>query len=112
MSEDSLEQLKRLPHWITGEGPEPYRPYVALWVARRADKVHLGQPCRPEQRSLAMAATSLAAGRSTPAPPAGPSRSGEIASQERARKTPQEASMRRQAGDVHFGGAALGPLPT
>ena len=51
--------LIRMPHWITGEGREPYRPYLPLWVAVGDDKVHAGTVTRPEERNLDLAMGAL-----------------------------------------------------
>ena len=45
--------------WITQEGPEPYQPYLAIWVAVRAEKVHAGHLLRPDQRDPAAAVAAL-----------------------------------------------------
>jgi len=51
--------LLRMPTWITEEGPKPYRPYIPLWVAVRADKVHGGDLLHPEERDPAAAVAAL-----------------------------------------------------
>ena len=48
-----------MPAWITKEGPEPYQPYLPIWVALRADKVHAGTLLHPDQRDPAAAAAAL-----------------------------------------------------
>ena len=49
----------RLPGWITGEGPPPYRPVVALWTSKRTGMVHTGEPCRPEEADFSMVLKAL-----------------------------------------------------
>jgi hypothetical protein len=40
-----------MPGWVTGDGPEPYRPLLAIWIARRSHRLHLGELLRPEDAS-------------------------------------------------------------
>lgn len=51
--------LVRLPAWITQEGPEPFRPYMPIWVAVNSDKVHPGELLHPSQRGPAEAVAAL-----------------------------------------------------
>jgi len=51
--------LIRVPVWITGEGPEPYRPVLPIWVASRTDKVHAGEMLRPDEADPAAAVAAL-----------------------------------------------------
>lgn len=51
--------LVRMPVWVTGEGPEPYRPVIAIWVAVRADLVHAGEALRPDEVDPAAAVEAL-----------------------------------------------------
>jgi len=53
--------LIRLPARVREEGRQPYRPYLALWVAVRADLVHGGALLKPEERNLAAAVEALLA---------------------------------------------------
>ena len=53
--------LVRMPTWITGEGPVPYRPYLPLWVAVRDEKLHAGEPLRPEGANLDVVVETLLA---------------------------------------------------
>jgi len=74
MIEQQIEQLKslpkrpketwqgglaRMPGWITGEGPKPYRPFLPIWIAVRDDKVHSANLLRPEECTPAAAVESL-----------------------------------------------------
>ncbi|MFH1268438.1 MAG: hypothetical protein ABIK89_22175, partial [Planctomycetota bacterium] len=51
--------LLRMPAWITKEGPEPFRPYIPIWVAVSADKVHTGELLHPAERDPAAAVAAL-----------------------------------------------------
>ncbi|HPD31592.1 MAG TPA: hypothetical protein PLL20_16490 [Phycisphaerae bacterium] len=74
MDNDPIEQLRLVPQrldevwqgglirmhsWVTGEGPKPYHPWAAIWVAVKADKV--GQPIllRPEEVDFSRAVDAL-----------------------------------------------------
>lgn len=74
--DEQLEQLKRLPlrrgetwqgglvpipGWVTGEGSEPYRPLLAIWIARHSHKLHLGEMQRPDEASPDAAVGALLA---------------------------------------------------
>ena len=39
--------MVRMPTWVTGEGPRPYRPWVVLWLAVNDDKVHMAGMGKP-----------------------------------------------------------------
>jgi len=69
-----IEQLKRTPQrpesvwqgglfrtysWITGEGPKPFRPWVALWVSATDHKIGPPSLFRPEEYDSARAVDSL-----------------------------------------------------
>ena len=71
-----LEQLKRLPQqadevwqgglvrlhsWITGETPQPYRPWAALWVAVHADQIGPPITLRPEEVNFTRAVDGIIA---------------------------------------------------
>lgn len=58
MSEDIISRLKRppfrpqetwqgafvrLPRWVTGEGPQPYRPLGSVWVSVTTGMAHTGE---------------------------------------------------------------------
>lgn len=44
--------LFEMPVWIAEEGQEALHPYIPLWVAVQADRVHIGEPVRPDEGSL------------------------------------------------------------
>ncbi len=51
--------LVRMPAWITEEGPEPYQPLIAIWVAVRADLVHAPDVLRPDEADPAAAVEAM-----------------------------------------------------
>lgn len=76
MHNDPIEQLKqvsqrldevwqggliRMHSWVTGEGPKPYRPWIVIWVAVKADKVCRPIVLRPEEIDFARAVDALVA---------------------------------------------------
>ncbi|MBM4018723.1 MAG: hypothetical protein FJ288_10415 [Planctomycetes bacterium] len=52
--------IVRMPAWVTGDGPRPFRPVTAMWVSLRTGLVHTGEGGRrPEEKDFAMALDAL-----------------------------------------------------
>ncbi|MBI1901493.1 MAG: hypothetical protein HYS13_10345, partial [Planctomycetia bacterium] len=43
--------LFRVPVWVDNEDGDVFRPYLPLWLAVRADKVHMGRMVKPDECS-------------------------------------------------------------
>jgi tetratricopeptide (TPR) repeat protein len=52
--------LVRMPVWVTGEGPQPFRPITAMWVSLRTGRINANaETRRPEETDFAMAMDAL-----------------------------------------------------
>lgn len=51
--------LVPLRAWVRGEGSEPYRPLMSLWVAKQASRIHCGEVVRPDLANLSLAVASF-----------------------------------------------------
>jgi tetratricopeptide (TPR) repeat protein len=53
--------LVRMPAWVTGEGPKPFRPVSAVWLSLQTGLLHMSpETRRPEDADFAMALDAVA----------------------------------------------------